>query len=96
MAFPCPGCLAPVDASPEAWALRCPACGGAIRSRSVEGGGTEPAYDVEIAGRPETRRRIEVPWDEVQRRRLRTWLAWSSAVTVGLVAALYALARWVR
>lgn len=96
MAFPCPGCRAPVRASPEAWALRCPACGALIRCRALEGSRTALAYDVEIAGRPETRQRIEVPWDEDQRRRLASWLAWASAVTLGLVLVLYAAARWLR
>jgi len=51
---------------------------------------------VEVAGRPETRRRVEVPWDERERSRLRTWLFWSSALTLSLVLALYALARFLR
>jgi hypothetical protein len=51
---------------------------------------------VEVAGRPQTRRRIELPWDEVQRRRLFRWLALSTAVTLGLVLALLALALFVR
>ena len=49
-----------------------------------------------MAGRPETRRRVELPWDECERSRLRAWLLWSSAVTVSLVLALYALARFLR
>lgn len=55
--------------------------------------GENPAYEVAVAGRPETRRRVEVPWDESERRRLRAWLVWSSAITVSLVLVLYALAR---
>jgi hypothetical protein len=51
---------------------------------------------VEVAGRPQTRRRIELPWDEAQRRRLFRWLALSTAVTLGLVLALLALALFVR
>jgi hypothetical protein len=51
---------------------------------------------LEVTGRPETQRRIELPWDEAARRRLRAWLFWSSALTVGLIALLYALARWWR
>ena len=35
----------------------------------------------------------ELPWDAAQSRRLRAWLFWSSAITLGLVALLYALAR---
>ncbi len=94
MGFPCPGCGAAIDRSPEAWALRCPSCGVVIRSRVGEGGGEARSYEVEVAGRPQTRRRIEVPWDEAQRRRLDAWLVWSSLVTLGLVGVLYALARW--
>ena len=94
MAFPCPACHAPVDWSLEAWALRCPACGSLIRSRPLEGNGTTRAYEVEAAGRPETRARIEIPWDEAQGRRLKAWLLWSSMITIGLVGVLYGLARW--
>ncbi len=46
-----------------------------------------------MAGRPETRRRVEVPWDESERRRLRAWLVWSSAITVALVLVLFFLAQ---
>jgi hypothetical protein len=49
---------------------------------------------VEVVGRPETRRRVEIPWDEDQGRRLAVWLLWSSLVTTGLVVLLYALARF--
>jgi hypothetical protein len=48
---------------------------------------------VAVAGRPETRRRVEVSWDESERRRLRAWLVWSSAITVSLVLVLFLLAR---
>lgn len=96
MPFPCPGCGSPVAQSPEAWALRCPACAAVLRSRPVEGGAAHPTYEIEVAGRPDTRRRVEVPWDEAQRRRLAAWLLWASLVTVGLVVLLYALARWTR
>jgi hypothetical protein len=51
---------------------------------------------VEVAGRPETRRRVELPWDEAQRRRLSRWLAVSAVVTLALVAVLFALARLAR
>jgi hypothetical protein len=36
------------------------------------------------------------PWDAAQGRRLRAWLLWSSAITLGLVALLYGLARGLR
>jgi hypothetical protein len=94
--FPCPGCDAPIEARPERFALRCPACGALLRSRAVETSGPAPLYEVEVSGRPETRRRVEVPWNEAQRRRLSAWLLWASALTVGLVLVLYALARLLR
>ena len=96
MPFPCPGCDAPIDARPERFALRCPACGALLRSRAAETSGPAPAYEVEVSGRPETRRRVEVPWNEAQQRRLSGWLLWASALTVGLVLVLYALARLLR
>ena len=46
-----------------------------------------------MAGRPESRRRVEVAWSEAEARRLRRWLAVSSGVTLGLVLLLYLLAR---
>jgi hypothetical protein len=55
-----------------------------------------PAFDVEAAGRPGVVRRVEVAWDDGQRRRLSWWLAVSSAVTLALVVVLYALARLAR
>ena len=96
MPFPCPGCDAAIAARPERFALRCPACGAVVRSRPLETGGEAPAYEVYVAGRRDTLRRVEVPWDEPQRRRLATWLLWSSAVTLGLVLVLFALARLLR
>jgi hypothetical protein len=90
--FPCPGCSTTVDRSPDAWLLRCRACGRAIRSRPVGGPPEVRAFAVQIMGRPETRRRVEIPWQETDRRRLAAWLLWSSVVTVGLVFLLYALA----
>jgi hypothetical protein len=94
MPFPCPACRAPIDRSPADWGLRCPSCGAVLESRAVEGGRLpHPAYDVEVRGRPETRVRVEVPWDDAQRRRLREWLLWSSVLTLGLVVVLF-LAAW--
>lgn len=78
---------------PTRWALRCPACGAVLRSEPVETSGENPAYEVAVAGRPETRRRVEVAWDESERRRLRSWLVWSSAITLALVLVLFVLAR---
>jgi len=96
MAFPCPGCSSPIDASPELPLLRCSSCGSVLRSRSVEGRGSARAYEVELAGRPETRRRVEVAWSEAEGRRLRIWLAVSSLLTLGLVLVLYLLVRLAR
>lgn len=93
MAFPCPACSGPVPGSPELPLLRCPACGAVLRSRSVESRGAARAYEIEVAGRPESRRRVEVAWSEAEARRLRRWLAVSSGVTLGLVLLLYLLAR---
>ena len=95
MPFACPGCNAAVVRSPEAWALRCPACGGVIRARALDAvSGDVRAYEVEITGRPETRRRIEVPWTDQETARLRQWLVWSTVLTLALVAILFAAARW--
>ena len=96
MPFPCPGCGAPVTTSPERFALRCPSCGALLRSRPAETSGPLPAFDVEVAGRRETRKRVELPWDEAQRRRLARWLAVSAVVTLALVVVLFALARLAR
>jgi hypothetical protein len=85
-----------VAARPERFALRCPACGAVIRARPLETSGAAPAFEVFVAGRRETLRRVEVPWDEPQRRRLAAWLLWSSAVTLGLVLVLLVLARLLR
>jgi hypothetical protein len=96
VAFRCPGCDAPLTAGPERPAQRCPECGALVRSRPVDSDGDAPAFEAYVAGRRDTRRRVEVPWDEGQRRRLAAWLLWSSAVTVGLVLVLLILARWLR
>ena len=81
-------------ASPDRWALRCPACRRLLRARAVETDGNDPVYDVEVVGEPATRKRVAVAWSEHESRRLRRWLAWSTALTLGLVLVLYALARW--
>ena len=95
MPFPCPGCQAAIDRSPEAWVLRCPACGRVIRARATDAvSGDVRAYEIEITGRPETRRRIEVPWTDQETARLRQWLVWSTVLTLALVAVLFAAARW--
>jgi hypothetical protein len=85
-----------VPATPERFARRCSSCGALLRSRPAEASGPAPAFDVEVAGRPQTRRRVELPWDEAQRRRLSRWLAVSTAVTLALVVVLLALARLAR
>ena len=95
MPFACPGCSAAIDRSPEAWALRCPACRSVIRARALDAvAGDVRAYEVEITGRPETRRRIEVPWTQREAARLRRWLVWSTVLTLALVGVLFAAARW--
>jgi hypothetical protein len=96
MPFPCPACDAPVDASPALPAMRCSACGAVLRSRAAGAADGAPAFDVEVVGRKDRRRRVAVPWDEGQRRLLRRWLLVSSGLTLGLVAVLYALARFAR
>jgi hypothetical protein len=93
MGFACPGCGANVERSLELPLVRCGACRSLLRSRTLEASGDAPLYEVEVAGRPETRRRVEAPWDAAQSRRLQAWLFWSSAITLGLVVLLYALAR---
>ncbi len=93
MRFACPGCQAPIEGRPERPARRCPACGALLRSRPADTSGALPVYELEVVGRPQTRRRVEVPWDQAQRRRLSAWLAWSSVLTLALVVVLYVLAR---
>ena len=73
--------------------LRCPDCRAVLRSRAVETSGPAPVFDVQVAGRPETRRRVELAWNPTRRRRLSAWLLVSSTVTVALVLVLYLLAR---
>jgi hypothetical protein len=89
-----------VPRGPESRVLRCPSCRRAIRARTAAPGtsaaGDVLAYEVEIVGRPETRRRVEVPWTAAETRRLRRWLVWSTVITLALVGALLAAARWAR
>jgi uncharacterized membrane protein len=54
--------------------------------------GSTRVYEIEAAGRPGTRQRVEIPWDAAETRRLHRWLAWSTAITLGLVLVLLALA----
>jgi hypothetical protein len=93
VSFACPACDAGIDARPDRPALRCPSCGALLRSRPVDADGPAPVFEVEALGRGGAHRRVEVPWDESQRRRLAAWLLWSSVVTLGLVLVLYLLAR---
>jgi hypothetical protein len=95
VSFDCPGCGARIDGRPDRFVLRCSSCG-LLRSRPAESAGAAPAFDVEVAGRPATRRRVELPWDEAQKRRLSAWLGASLALTVAMVGLLYALARLLR
>jgi hypothetical protein len=59
----------------------------------VETSGPAPLFEVQVTGRPQTLRRVEIPWDEPQRRRLSAWLLGASVVTVALVLVLFVLAR---
>ncbi len=93
MSFACPACDATVPARPDRLLQRCPACGALLRSRPVDTSGAAPVFEVEAVGRREARRRVELPWDEDERRRLASWLLWSSLLTLGLVLVLYVLAR---
>ena len=95
MTFPCPACGAPVPGSPRAIG-RCPACRAVLRARVGAGEGAPRTFDVDAVGRPGTRRTVEVPWSERDERSLRAWLSWSTAITLGLVLVLLALARWLR
>jgi hypothetical protein len=81
-----------VGTPPDRFLLRCPACRAILRSRAIDTSGPTPLFEVELAGRPETRRRVEVTWSPAQRRRLSTWLLLASIVTVALVFVLYLLA----
>jgi hypothetical protein len=92
MPFPCPGCQAPIDARLPSWLLRCERCGERLRSRRVEGDGRERTYEVRLLGRPETASRVTVPWTPDDDRRLKSWLAWSTALTLGLAVLLLLLA----
>jgi hypothetical protein len=84
-----------VTRSPEAWAIRCPSCGGVIRARALDAfSGQRRAYEIQMTGRPETRRRIEIPWTEQEAGQLRRWLLWSTVLTLALVGILFAAARW--
>jgi hypothetical protein len=64
-----------------------------VRGRARDAAGDRRVYEVEVVGRPQTRRPVEVPWGPDDQRRLRAWLLWSTAVTLGLVAVLFVLAR---
>jgi hypothetical protein len=67
-----------------------------LRSHAVETDGLERVYEVTVAGEPQTATRVAVPWTADESRRLRRWLFWSTALTLGLVVVLYAAARWAR
>jgi hypothetical protein len=66
-----------------------------IRARALDAfTGETRAYEVQVTGRPETRRRVEVAWTDQESARLRRWLLWSTVLTLALVAVLFAAARW--
>jgi hypothetical protein len=93
--FPCPACGADVPGPPRAIG-RCAACGAVLRARLREGDDDRRTFDVDAVGRPGARRTVEAPWSERDERSLRAWLAWSTALTLGLVLVLLALALWLR
>jgi hypothetical protein len=93
VSFPCPGCGAPIDARPDRRLRRCGSCGARLRSRPLETSGADPVFEVRVAGRPETGRRVQVIWNEAERRRLSRWLLTASVVTIALVLVLFLLAR---
>ena len=76
----------------ELGVLRCENCAALLRSNVASDDGRTRAYEVQVSGRPETRRRVQLPWDARQTERLSAWLAWATLLTLGLVAALFALA----
>jgi len=92
--FPCPACATTVNRDGVRWLQRCPACGAWIRGRAVDTSGPAPAFEVEALGRPETRHRVSLPWDERARRRLDAWLLVASVATLALVVLLFVLARF--
>jgi len=94
MAFACPACAGPIEASLERRSLRCPACGARLLSRGAPAAGDVRAYEVEVAGRPETRRRVELRWEAADERRLAGWLRLATLATLGLVLALLLAALW--
>jgi hypothetical protein len=65
-----------------------------LRGRARDASDDQRTFDVEVAGRPETRRVVEVPWSPDDQTRLSRVLVWSTAITLGLIGVLYALARW--
>jgi hypothetical protein len=65
-----------------------------VRGRAGDASGEHRTFEVEVLGRPGTRREVEVPWSPADQTRLRSWLVWSTAITLGLIGVLYALARW--
>jgi hypothetical protein len=93
--FPCPACGADVPGPPRALG-RCSACRAVLRARLRDGEGALRTFDVDAVGRPGARRAVPAPWSERDERSLRAWLSWSTAITLGLVLVLLALARWLR
>jgi len=94
MPFACPACGVPVDTSLERRSPRCPSCGARLRSRVAPATDDSRAYEVEVAGRPETRRRVELRWNAADERRLEGWLRGATLATLGLVLALLLAALW--
>jgi hypothetical protein len=82
-----------VPQSAVRWLQRCPACRAWLRGRALETNGPHPSFEIDVVGRPDTRTRVDLPWDEGARRRLETWLVVASVATLLLVALLFVLAR---
>jgi hypothetical protein len=82
-----------VERARPRWLFRCPRCGRWLRGRPAETSGPNPAFEVEVAGSPQTRRRVEAAWDAPARRRLAAWLLIASTATLALVLVLFLVVR---
>jgi hypothetical protein len=92
MAFACPACRAAVSRNPDSGGLRCDTCGARLRARALADEGSTRVYEIEAAADPAARTRVEIAWTPGDAQRLRRWLAWSTAITLGLVVVLLVLA----
>ena len=90
----CPGCGTALETDPERWFFRCSSCRKLIRCRAASSSENTRVYEIEIVGRPQTRRRVEMPWTGSQQAQLERRLVGFSLATVSLVILLYLAARW--